>query len=386
MAYRVGVPRSATATREPRSALASASAADRAIARSVEAWFAVNARDLPWRRARSGYTALVSEAMLQQTQVSRVVDRYLEFMRRFPTVAALAAAPEREVLAAWQGLGYYGRAKRLHAAAKAIVERFGGRVPSNIEELRTLPGVGPYTAGAIASIAFGRAEPIVDTNVARVLMRLEARAGAAGDRASVEWAWDRAGALVGAAADPAAFNEGLMELGAVVCPAGEPACSACPLARQCLAKARGIAASIPEPAARTARRRVYHHAVVFERDGKVLLVQRPAQGLWSSMWQVPTIESDSAIAPEGLAAMVRPAPSGLERRDQFVHHTSHREVVFVVHRALTKARRVPGEWVPRERLDAFALSNPMRAIVLGSFERVEARPGRRRAGGKRSQP
>jgi A/G-specific adenine glycosylase len=354
-----------SAGRAPRLEPASAPARDRFAAEQVEAWFASNCRELPWRTRRTGYTALVSEAMLQQTQVSRVVDKYVEFMRRFPTVADLARAAEREVLAAWQGLGYYGRAKRLHAAAKAVVERFGGRVPSTVDELRTLPGVGPYTAGAIASIAFGRPEPIVDTNVARVLMRLDSRPGTAGERATAEWVWSRAGSLVAVARSPAAFNEGLMELGATICPAGEPACSACPLANACLARARRIAATIPEPALKAARKRVYHHAVVFERNGKVLLVQRPSEGLWSSMWQVPTVEADEAIGPSHVASMVEPRPHTIELRERFVHQTSHREVVFVVHRGKTRVRDVDGVWVAAEEVNSYALSNPMRAIVAG---------------------
>lgn len=350
---------------------------DRALAERVEAWFASNCRELPWRVRRTGYSALVSEAMLQQTQVSRVVDKYIAFMRQFPTVADLARAPEREVLAAWQGLGYYGRAKRLHAAAKAVVERFGGRVPSSVEELRTLPGVGPYTAGAIASIVFGKPEPIVDTNVARVVMRLDARPGSAAERSSVEWVWRRARELVVLARSPAAFNEGLMELGATICPAGEPSCSACPLSGECAARARGIATRIPEPAAKPIRKRVYHHAVVFERGGRVLLVQRPGEGLWSSMWQVPTLEGDDALAPERVASAIEPKPHAIELREQFVHHTSHREVVFVVHRGKTRARMVDGVWVSSEEIASYALSNPMRSIVNKAWPAATTQGGGR---------
>ncbi len=336
---------------------------DRQIAARLEHWFSEHERALPWRTARNGYTALVSEAMLQQTQVSRVIDRYEAFMRRFPTVEALASAAEAEVLAAWQGLGYYGRAKRLHAAARAIVERFAGVVPAAVDDLRTLPGVGRYTAGAIASIAYAAREPIVDTNVARVLMRLDARAGTAGDRSAMDWAWARAEALVQAADSPARFNEGLMELGATVCPAGKPSCGTCPLARWCEAHRQGIESTIPTPAPKAARKRVYHHAVVFTRSGMVLLVQRPERGLWSSMWQVPTVESDRALDADALLGLVDPRPASLEGPRRVVHQTTHREVIFLIHQARTRARAVPGVWVGRDRLDEYALSNPMRAIV-----------------------
>jgi len=198
------------------------SARDSKFAAAVEAWFVDAQRELPWRRVRNGYTALVSEAMLQQTQVARAVELYEPFMRRFPTVGALAEASEQEVLAAWQGLGYYGRARRLHAAARAIAERFEGEVPADIDALRSLPGVGRYTAGAIASIAFGARVPIVDTNVARVLMRVDARAGTSANPENVEWCWERAAQLVEACTNASHFNEGLMELGAIVCSSAAP--------------------------------------------------------------------------------------------------------------------------------------------------------------------
>lgn len=315
--------------------------------------------------------------MLQQTQVARVVDKYLAFMRRFPTVGALAAASEDQVLAAWQGLGYYGRAKRLHAAAKAIVERFGGEVPHDVESLRTLPGVGRYTAGAIASIAFGAREPIVDTNVVRVLMRLDARPGLAADPITLAWAWERAASLVEAAGDPARFNEGLMELGATVCPAGTPRCELCPLAAHCRGSAR--AGEIPAPATAAVRKRIYHHAVVLVRGDSVLLVQRPERGLWASMWQVPTLERDSAVAPdelrEALGGDLGVRIESLVRESEFVHHTSHREVVFVVHRGVTRARR--GTWVGAAALGDYALSNPMRTIVAAAITPAPRRPGSR---------
>ncbi len=334
----------------------------RASSQAVERWFAAQQRDLPWRKERTGYTALVSEAMLQQTQVARVIEKYESFMRRFPDVAALAAADEQDVLASWQGLGYYGRAKRLHAAAQAIVARFDRHVPSDVDLLQTLPGIGRYTAGAIASIAFGQRVPIVDTNVARVLMRLEQRGGTASEPANVLWAWSEAERFVNAAAEPSLLNEGLMELGATVCTAAAPRCAHCPLQAQCKALAGGNPASIPVPVAASVRKRVYHHAIVFIRGGKVLLVQRPERGLWASMWQVPTVESEALLPVEQLIeALGAVAPQRIEREREFAHQTSHRDVVFVVHRGRTRSRR--GMWIDLGEISSFALSNPMRAIV-----------------------
>lgn len=206
---------------------------DAAMARALEQWFAGAARSLPWRALgpdgwRDPYAVLVSELMLQQTQVARVVERFGAFMRRFPTVAALAGADEADVIALWAGLGYYRRARHLHAAAKRIVHEHGGEVPRAAAALRALPGVGRYTAGAIASMAMGQRVPLVDGNVARVLMRLEARAGDVAQGQA--WAWERAGELVSSSTSAGAFNEGLMELGATVCVPGRPRCEACPLA------------------------------------------------------------------------------------------------------------------------------------------------------------
>src|SRR5690606_31034689 len=168
----------------------------RAIAAAVETWFTSTARDLPWRRRRTGYTALVSEAMLQQTQVGRVIEKYESFMRRFPTLRALAEADEQSVLATWQGLGYYRRARHLHAAARAIVREHAGRVPCTAEELMHLPGVGRYTAGAIASIVFGERTPLVDGNVQRVLARLVADDRSPTATEAVRDSWQHADDLV----------------------------------------------------------------------------------------------------------------------------------------------------------------------------------------------
>lgn len=338
---------------------------DRQITEAVEASFRSSRRDLPWRAERSGYAALVSEAMLQQTQVARVVEKYVEFMRRFPTVRALAEASEQAVLAAWQGLGYYGRARRLQAAAREIVARHGGDVPREVDALRALPGIGRYTAGAIASIAFGERAPIVDTNVARVLMRLDARGGTATSAENIAWTWTRAAELVAACHDPATFNEGLMELGASTCAAARPRCDRCPLASVCAARKRGDADAIPEAPRSPARRRVYHHSVVVLRGTMVLLVQRPERGLWASMWQVPTIEADERLASDDLRAALALPCSSWVPLEEFTHLTSHREVVFVCHRARTRVRA--GTWVDADRLSEFPLSNPMRRIVAAAL-------------------
>jgi len=340
----------------------------RYIADALERWFTRHARDLPWRHGRSGYAALVSEAMLQQTQVMRVIEPFRAFMRAFPTVQALAAADEQHVLAMWRGLGYYRRARYLHGAARLIVERFGGRVPAAIGDLRSLPGVGRYTAGAIASIVFGQPEPAVDGNVRRVLARLEARHGAGSDD---EWAWSRAAGLARAARKPGVVAEALMELGAMICtPArpngGAPRCDVCPLAKWCEARHRGVQAEIPSPAARPRRSTIYLHAVIVRRGGRVRLEQRPDRGLWSRMWQPPTIESPRKLTPSRLISALAVPVDHLRRRATFEHLTTHRRLVFEVYETTTRARR--GVWRDVHDLDDLPMSNAHRralACVIG---------------------
>lgn len=322
---------------------AATAAADRATALAVARWFGERARDLPWRstgpgKGRDPWRSLVSEVMLQQTQVSRVLERYEEFMRAFPTPAAMARAGEAAVLARWSGMGYYRRARMLFAAASEIVERFGGAVPRAAQELRTLPGVGRYTAGAVASIVFGACEPIVDGNVARVLLRVHGVEQSAQDGAA--WCWERAGELARAAGKQVgAFNEGLMELGATVCTPRSPACGACPLAGSCEAKRRGRQDRIPRPKAAAKRAVVLCEVVVVrDRRGRVLLERRKAGGMWGGLWQAPTLERRDAETPRPAAEVL--AALGLaglrsEARpvEEFVHQTTHREVRFVVYEA-----------------------------------------------------
>lgn len=298
------------------------------VAGLLSAWFSGAARDLPWRRARSGYAALVSELMLQQTQVDRVVPAFERFMARFPSVEVLAAAPEQEVLAAWQGLGYYRRARLLHAAARTVMASHAGVVPGESGALQALPGVGRYTAGAIASIVFGEQAPIVDGNVFRVLARLSARRAPFTDRAASATAWHDAEALVRAAVAPGVANEALMELGATVCTPAAPRCAACPLAHLCRARAAGAPEEFPAPKPRAERRTVYWHALVAVNGGAVLLEPRGERGLWARMWQVPTLEADEPRAAPALAAHWG---VGCRRVAEFEHVTTHRRVLFAVH-------------------------------------------------------
>lgn len=342
------MPRSRAKTASKRAA----STRDRDIASRLIAWFETNARPLPWRtdladpsHLRDPYTCLVAEAMLQQTQVSRVIDYLARFLARFPTVRALAAANEADVLALWSGLGYYRRARNLHAAARLIVTRFDGVVPQTAGELRELPGVGPYTAGAIASIVFRQRAALVDGNVQRVLQRLDEHPGEG--KPAADWAWKRAELLISAAhGEPAPamriryerFNESLMELGALVClpPPAQPRCDQCPLAADCLAHQRGLTDEIP-PAKATKATAAIHCAVIVitDRAGRITIEQRPSTGMWSNMWQAPTLEQPGTkpIDPATIATFctIRGGDaSTLRPIGTFTHKTTHRTLHYHV--------------------------------------------------------
>lgn len=302
------------------------------VAAAIERWFPAHRRDLPWRRRRTPYRVLVSEFMLQQTQVSRVAERYPLFLKRFPSIRSLAEAPLEAVLAQWQGLGYYRRARLLHAAAARIVAEHGGRVPSDPALLQTIPGIGRYTAGAIASIGFGARAPIVDGNVSRVLLRLHGRALASDDPDAVNGSWREAESLVLASGDPAALNEGLMELGATICTPMAPRCESCPLGSACSAFAQGLAKEIPLPKRAPARQRLDHHAVLVQRGERLLLSQRPPTGPWAGLWGLPGIDASPRSGRRAIAAMLGVSPEAVEPVGSFVQLTTHREVRVHLHR------------------------------------------------------
>jgi A/G-specific adenine glycosylase len=362
---------------------------DKALARKVESWFATHRRDLPWRvevktpggLARSPYYALVSEVMLQQTQASRVAERFERFVDRFPTFEALARASEDEVLAEWTGLGYYRRARSLHAAARAVIESHKGDAPRDVEALRALPGVGRYTAGAIASVCFGVRAPIVDANVARVMLRLEGKKLAITDPKAQKFAWERAESLVKVAKSPGAFNEGLMELGALVCNPRKPKCEICPLKAQCVAFERGTQDEIPARAIKPEKPVVFHSAVVVRTDdvdgGVFHVEQRPSKGLWAKLWQAPTLESASEPSPSDvrafLAMRLNIAKRAIRARDMapresFTRVTSSRVVKFHVYELSIPV--VPADSLrPASRAALLAgdppLAVPHRRILLG---------------------
>lgn len=257
-----------------------------AIQRALLAWFEADARDLPWRRTTDPYRVWLSEVILQQTRVDQGLPYYERFVEAFPTVEALASAPEDAVLKRWEGLGYYTRARNLHKAARVLVEDYGGQLPRAPEVLQMLPGVGRYTAGAIASIAFGIAAPVVDGNVKRVLARLFNIEESIDDTATERTLWTLAEALV-PAKRPGDFNQALMELGARICVPKSPRCDGCPVEKHCQARRAGTQAERPVRGAKKAVPKKEIVVAAILRDGQYLIGKRPPEGLLGGLWEFP---------------------------------------------------------------------------------------------------
>lgn len=250
-------------------------------------WYRKNARSLPWRKTKDPYRIWLSEIMLQQTQVDQAIPYYERFLKKFPTVQRLAQAPLTRVLDSWSGLGYYSRAKNLHAAAQLVCREYAGALPSEVADLLKLPGIGRYTAGAVASIAFDRPAPILDGNVIRVLSRYLAIEADPRQPAMQKRLWQVAGQLVSEklAGD---FNQALMECGALICTPRQPACARCPLKSGCLAFRRNLQELIPPTRIQLARKEIpYVCGIIENAAGAVLIARRPLEGLLPGLWEFP---------------------------------------------------------------------------------------------------
>jgi A/G-specific adenine glycosylase len=334
-------------------------------------------RELPWQGTRDPYRVWLSEVMLQQTQVAAVVPYYERFLRRFPTVKALASASQDEVLRLWSGLGYYARGRNLHAAAKAIAEH---GFPRSAEKIADLPGVGRSTAAAIAAFAFGERAAILDGNVKRVLARCFAIDGDVASASVARRLWQLAESLT-PARDVGVYTQGMMDLGATVCTRHRPNCSACPLAADCTARRENRVADLP--AARTARDRPRRRtAVLIVRDepGAVLLEPRPPSGIWGGLISLPEFEGsasdanliDGAAARFGIA--VRLGRSLPEVRHEFTHYTLLMQPRLARATTACATADATARFVGREALGGTALPAPIRRLLLavfaGDLERV----------------
>ena len=316
---------------------------------------------MPWRKTRDPYAVWLSETMLQQTRAQTVVPYYERFLRELPTVRHLAEAPESRVLELWSGLGYYRRARMLQAAAQQMVESFGGALPSELADLRRLKGVGAYTAGAVASIAFGRAAAVVDGNVARVLSRIFALEDDVKSTRGIAKLWALAEQLVEEVgpAEAGEWNQALMELGATVCQPRKPRCGECPAAPFCEGRALGIAETLPRASPKRKPTPVGRVAVVLASARGVLLARRRTDVLFGGLWEPPSADAEPAGLGD-LAARLGLDAGSLEIAGEVIHVLSHRRLSVQVVRGALGARRqwpLPGpdyDAIERVSLDTLA--------------------------------
>ena len=297
-----------------------------AIVEPLLEWYGRNARSLPWREEPAPYRVWVSEIMLQQTRVEAVKPYFARFLTELPDVPALASAPEQQLMKLWEGLGYYSRARNLQKAARVMVEQYGGTLPADYDALLKLPGIGPYTAGAVASIAYGIPVPAVDGNVLRVVMRLTAGWEDIADPA-VKRAVERRMAEILPKDRPGDFNQAMMELGATVCvPNGAPLCEECPWSKMCLARAQGRVMDFPVKSKAKARR-IEERTVLVIRDGeKVAIRKRPKKGLLAGLYELPNLSG--ALSAEEVLSYVKEqqfAPLRIEKLADAKHIFSHIE-------------------------------------------------------------
>jgi len=342
-------------------------------------WYEAERRDLPWRRTTDPYLVLVSEIMLQQTRVETVIPRYARFLERFPDLPALASASPEDVLAEWSGLGYYRRARSLHAAARAIVDEHGGEFPRQYAPLRALPGIGDYTAAAIAAIAFGEPHVGIDGNVSRVLCRyfgiaepptrvaVRRRLAAAAESLLDEHA-------------PGDVTQALMELGARVCMPRSPRCPDCPLLRRCVAATEGIQKLLPVRKKQEITD-VTEAAGVIERDGRFLLLRGQRPGVLEDMWEFPTRDSrlrepvvaERAIDPAadlcGYLADLGQRPVALREVGQIRHGITNRRIACTVYRA-DAAPAGSGDAAATADLGWFTLAEAARLPLAASAKRI----------------
>lgn len=336
------------------------------LAQRLADWYRANRRDLPWRDTDDPWAVVVSEFMLQQTQVATALPYYERFMARFPTPADLAAAEEGEVQRLWAGLGYYSRARNLQATARRVVDAHGGRFPSDPAALAELPGFGPYTVGAVASIAFGRPVPAVDGNVLRVVSRLQA-IGEEPRQPAVRRTIEAFVRELLASGPPPVLTQALMELGALVCLPSAPRCGDCPVASGCAARARGLERALP--VRRKGAKPVAVDlavALVADRRGRLLAVRRPETGLLAGQWEFPQVEGAGADARARLAERlgVAPAairPTGIRTKHVFSHRV-WRLTAFTAVRAAPGRARTGSAWVAPGEFSELPLCTPHRRL------------------------
>lgn len=334
------------------------------------AWHASHGRhDLPWQ-VNDPYRVWLSEIMLQQTQVITVIPYYQRFLERFPDIACLAAAPVDDVLALWSGLGYYTRARNLHKAAQAVMEKHGGVFPHSPHEISDLPGIGASTAAAIAAFSFNSRSAILDGNVKRVLARWAGIEGLVAQKAVEKQLWALAESLLPAAADMPAYTQAQMDLGATVCTPKKPACLACPLQDDCVAKRDGRQLELPTPKPKkTIPAKSTVMLLIRDGAGRILLQQRPPTGIWGGLWCLPEVPSTldaEAVAREQLGCEIVLDETG----EDFVHVFSHYRLTITPQyatllREIPHARDAGLQWFAVNDALTAGIPKPLRSLLEG---------------------
>jgi len=341
------------------------------IQKKMLRWYRKNKRDLPWRRTTDPYAIWVSEIMLQQTQVATVIPYYKNFLKSFPSVRDLAKSDLSKVLKVWEGLGYYSRARNLHRASQIVSNHYHGEIPDQLKDLRTLPGIGRYTAGAILSIAFNKEAPVLDGNVKRVLSRLFAIADSPVRGQTEGLLWHLSESLL-PKGHASSFNQGLMDLGAMLCTPKEPRCSQCPLRDLCKGMASGDPERFPTKGLKKKIPHIEAVSAVILKNGRVLLQQRPPEGLLGGLWEFPNwkIEEKKRTRPRlrlrlrsyikkevGLNVEVK-GPVGT-----FQQTYSHFKLTLHTYYCQSRDAKKKGKWVPIKNLPRFPMSRIHRRIA-----------------------
>lgn len=322
-------------------------------------WYAAEGRELPWRGTKDPYKIWLSEIILQQTRIDQGTSYYLKFVELFPTVFDLAKAESDAVMKAWEGLGYYSRARNLHHTAKVVAEEMNGVFPDNYQDLMKLKGIGPYTARAVGSIAFGNVTGVLDGNVFRVLSRFLGDFRPI-DVPSTKKAFQEILDVWVQSVNPADFNQGMMDLGAMVCTPKKPSCILCPLQENCIAARDGIAEQLPVKEKKLKRRTVWYHFYLVEAEGTLIIRKRPADGIWGNLWEIPNVEVTEKLWNHA-------EEEGYQLEGALKHVLTHLDIMIKVYRG-AQLPEDPGpaaKSVPIGELKDYAFSR----AVLKIFER-----------------
>ena len=331
-------------------------------------WYSRHKRDLPWRHTRDPYKIWVSEIMLQQTQVATVIPYYERWLKTFPSLSTLAHAPLSKALALWAGLGYYRRIRMFHQAANYIQRELQGKIPETAEGLRKLPGIGRYTAGAIASIAWGEKTPVLDGNVIRILTRIFAINQSVERPATLEKLWSLAASLL-SGKNPGDLNQALMELGATVCFPFNPQCPRCPVRKSCLAHRKGRELLYPIRSQPKRYEKLRMAAGVLRNDkNEVWLEKQPAEGRWGGLWMFPFWKNKEAMIEALPLLSLRPVPF-LTVPHAFTKYRITLEVFELRHKKKLLLKRPCGSWCPIAKLSRIAFPSPHRKIARALIAR-----------------